>query len=49
MTPWGHHFGHDISGRKGPIRGRTIPISFDPMPSNGVGGGTGRGQAGTLS
>ena len=48
MTQWGINL-HDISGRKGPIRGRTIPISFDPMPSNGVGGGTGRGQAGTLS
>ena len=51
MSPWGPQPGNDISGpwRKGPIRGRTIPTSFGPMPSSGAGGGTGRGQAGTLS
>jgi hypothetical protein len=43
----GHQPGHDISGRKGPIRGRTIPTSFGPMPSSGAGGATGSGQAGS--
>jgi len=54
MTLWSgfnESVGHqpDISGpwRKGPIRGRTIPTSFGPMPSSGAGGATGRGQAGS--
>jgi len=51
MSPWESQPGHDISDpwRKGPIRGRTIPTSLGPMLTNGVGGGTGRGQAGNVS
>ena len=51
MSPWEPQPGHDISDpwRKGPIRGRTIPTSLGPMLTNGVGGGTGRGQAGNVS